>query len=203
MKSNQPPFIGTWVLEHLTFGDHNDALSGDLLEEFQSGRSAGWYWRQVLAAIAASYLREARARSLLVVFAALWIMPAQAWWPFAMWPAAHCAEFVFPWPYSTFLGEGVVVFQSLWAGLAAYTLLYSLTKRNFNLEKVGRGFWIGPLAFTLLTIAIQILSHPLGIATSIRGELKLVSCFLSLIAAAWEIRPRVASESKTLDFSGR
>jgi hypothetical protein len=203
MKSTRPPSIATWVLEHLTFGDRNDALSGDLLEEFQSGRSSGWYWRQVLAAIATSYLREVRTRALVVVFAALWIVPAQTWWSFAMWSAAHCAGFIFPWPYSTFLGAAIVVFQSLWAGLALYVLLYSRVGRNFTLEKVGRGFWIGPLVFTLLTVAIQIMSHPLGIANSSRGALKLVTYFFSLVAAAWGIRSRVAPEAKTIDFPRR
>lgn len=46
-----PPTAATWILKHLLLGEGNEALEGDLLEEFQRGRSASWYWRQVLGAI--------------------------------------------------------------------------------------------------------------------------------------------------------
>jgi hypothetical protein len=52
MKPMPSVALATWMLEHVTFGSPNESLSGDLLEEFQSGRTAGWYWRQALAAIA-------------------------------------------------------------------------------------------------------------------------------------------------------
>ena len=79
MKNIDPPVIATWILEHLTPGHRNDALSGDLLEEFLSGRSANWYWRQVLAAIATASFREVRTHSPLLIFAALWTIFAPAW----------------------------------------------------------------------------------------------------------------------------
>lgn len=51
MKSSQPPALATWLIEHLIPGSRNEALAGDLLEQFGQGRSALWYWRQVLVAI--------------------------------------------------------------------------------------------------------------------------------------------------------
>lgn len=42
--------MGTLVLERL--GPPNDALVGDLAEEYRAGRSPVWYWWQVLVAIA-------------------------------------------------------------------------------------------------------------------------------------------------------
>jgi hypothetical protein len=38
-----PPTIATWMLKHLVWGGRNEALEGDLLEEFQRRRSATWY----------------------------------------------------------------------------------------------------------------------------------------------------------------
>ncbi len=44
MKS-EPPALATWLLEHIRFSNTDEALAGDLLEEFTRGRSAAWYWR--------------------------------------------------------------------------------------------------------------------------------------------------------------
>ncbi len=52
MDNRKPPALATWMLDHLRSRGSNDALSGDLLEAFRIGRSAGWYWYQVIAAIA-------------------------------------------------------------------------------------------------------------------------------------------------------
>jgi hypothetical protein len=48
MRSSQPPIVATWVLTR--FGNGNEVLAGDLVEEYQRGRTAAWYWRQVLGA---------------------------------------------------------------------------------------------------------------------------------------------------------
>src|ERR1700730_17401696 len=41
-------------------GRNIDALSGDLLEQFRERRSSGWFWQQVLIAIAVGVLTEVR-----------------------------------------------------------------------------------------------------------------------------------------------
>ncbi len=35
MNASKPPALATWMLEHLLWGGRNEALAGDLLEEFQ------------------------------------------------------------------------------------------------------------------------------------------------------------------------
>jgi hypothetical protein len=73
-----PPAIATWFLTGLAPSTPDSAL-GDLQEEYESGRSPGWYWRQVLRAIAASTVRQIHAhplemiRAVIVGWAFLWI----------------------------------------------------------------------------------------------------------------------------------
>jgi hypothetical protein len=52
-----PPRLATFLLHRL--GEGNDALAGDLDEEYRAGRSRSWYWRQVCAAIVLGTLRMA------------------------------------------------------------------------------------------------------------------------------------------------
>jgi hypothetical protein len=76
MKPPKPPALATWMLEHLLWGGRNEALAGDLLEEFQRRRSVAWYWRQVFGAILASFSNEVRADWVMVwtiVFTTGWV----------------------------------------------------------------------------------------------------------------------------------
>jgi hypothetical protein len=51
MKEQQPPRVATWLARLLVSGARGESLIGDLVEQYSQGRSWGWYWRQVLAAI--------------------------------------------------------------------------------------------------------------------------------------------------------
>jgi hypothetical protein len=54
MTPTQPPRIATLLLNRFA---PNDPLAGDLDEEYRAGRSAVWYWRQVLTAVLVASLR--------------------------------------------------------------------------------------------------------------------------------------------------
>ena len=56
-----PPAMATWLFEHVVPGNENEALAGDLLEEFHRRGSAAWYWRQVLGAMVAGFSKQLRA----------------------------------------------------------------------------------------------------------------------------------------------
>ena len=51
MSLRQPPALAAWLLDRLGYTRQNAALAGDLLEEYRSGRSPAWFWRQTLMVI--------------------------------------------------------------------------------------------------------------------------------------------------------
>jgi hypothetical protein len=51
MTNAVPPRIATWLLERLGPDYRNESLVGDLFEEYQQGRTRGWYWREAVIAI--------------------------------------------------------------------------------------------------------------------------------------------------------
>ena len=62
MRSTNPPVVATWFLRQLGSGPNNDALLGDLIEQYGQRRSRIWYWRQVFVAIAVSFCAPGRKR---------------------------------------------------------------------------------------------------------------------------------------------
>jgi hypothetical protein len=52
------PSIARWLLQHLGSSPNNDAIMGDIAEQYAQSRSRIWYWRQVITAIATSMLSE-------------------------------------------------------------------------------------------------------------------------------------------------
>lgn len=51
MTRPQPPRLASWLLHHFASGPRRDSLIGDIIEQYQLGRSLTWYRRQVLAAV--------------------------------------------------------------------------------------------------------------------------------------------------------
>jgi hypothetical protein len=60
MSWRRPPILATWLLQHLSDRYRRDELAGDLIEEYQLGRSYGWYWRQTLSALFAAGVNSVR-----------------------------------------------------------------------------------------------------------------------------------------------
>lgn len=56
MNLRKPPALATRLLGLSHWAKQNPSLMGDLLEEYQAGRSSAWYWRQIIRAIAAGFV---------------------------------------------------------------------------------------------------------------------------------------------------
>ena len=63
----RPPVVATWLLLRLATHRSNEALVGDLTEEFQHHPSRLWYWQQALAAVLVSWWEDVRAHKLLTL----------------------------------------------------------------------------------------------------------------------------------------
>src|SRR5438477_11212175 len=79
MIASRPPRLADWLLRRLASGPKQPSLIGDLHEQYQRGRSAAWYWRQTVRAVAASVVWDLRHHPLLavraVVLAYMFLMP--------------------------------------------------------------------------------------------------------------------------------
>jgi signal peptidase I len=54
MKRADPPSLAVWLLLRMAPAYRREALIGDLIEEFRSGRSGAWFWREVMQVVYAT-----------------------------------------------------------------------------------------------------------------------------------------------------
>lgn len=51
MSPRQPPRLAAWLLTRCAITRRGESLLGDLFEEYQTGHTPAWYWRETLVAI--------------------------------------------------------------------------------------------------------------------------------------------------------
>lgn len=161
MRPNDPPRVATWMLEHLTLGRKNEALAGDLLEEFRRGRTAVWYWRQVLLAIVVGFAGELRSQWPAIFYSTLCVIPVPAYSMLAVDKVVDSPFFArrwhLDWPYSTicdqvlFLGSQLIY---IWSALIIYFLLFSLATRTVNLDRLARSLWKSTFIFMAVSVGL-------------------------------------------------
>lgn len=59
MTMREPPRLASWMLQRLVTSARSGPLLGDLFEEYQAGRTPGWYWRETIVALLVFARREA------------------------------------------------------------------------------------------------------------------------------------------------
>jgi hypothetical protein len=205
MRALEPPRLAAWLLEHFVLGNKNEALAGDLLEEFRQRRSVAWYWRQVLGAILVGFLSELRAQWLAVGFEVVCFFGFATVWTCAVsvyevrvflsppfqslghWLISHHdpARAIYEWAISILIAA---VINSV--GLS----LYLAIMRSFSL----RGFSRGLLVSLLVVIVGQLGETFLNRIASTLFLLRIAEFFLpwfsllpffALLLSMWAARP--------------
>ena len=156
MTLSKPPALATWMLEHLVLASDTDALAGDMMEEFNRCGSAGWYWRQVFAAIVVGLSRELCQQWKAAAFALVWtcveLVVMKQWFTSATYRSIH------PWTlrhsapdaYFLFMGAEVLLHLLIvWLGLVVYLALMGFLKA----QRLTRG-QLACLLFIVLEICL-------------------------------------------------
>jgi hypothetical protein len=176
MRRSEPPSLATWMLDHAVPGGRDEGLAGDLLEEFRAGRTEGWYWRQVVSAIAIAFARAVGDNASLLLFSALWSMLAPAWLLIVRRAEErlHVTErfYRMDWPWSMVCDLGLLMMVNLvfiWAGIVVY-LLPDLMHAGRRLRSIARGFaaslrilmlvWVVLIALPKYFLAVEQTSRP-------------------------------------------
>lgn len=147
---SNPPRAAVWLLGHARPGSQNQALTGDLVEKFREGRSHGWFWKQVLIAIAVGVLGEVRRHWPYFSYAI-----AGAAMPAFLWKTVEGSPFflhwwVLPWPWSQLVFE---VSRPALLALAALPVLAAALAIN------GAFRWVGLLRAAMINLAFITLGH--------------------------------------------
>jgi hypothetical protein len=163
MKPMPSVAVATWMLEHLTFGSCDASLSGDLLEELRSGRSAGWYWRQALSAIAVTLIGKSRAYVLPLLFSMGWSMLYPALWPSIL--RTQMAQTLWEWmgerdwPFSTalqFVNGITPAALFVWIGFFVYLTTRNRTPPRLSLFRILVSLSVGLNVLFVATIGVHI-----------------------------------------------
>ncbi|HEY9138068.1 MAG TPA: hypothetical protein VIM67_07320, partial [Terriglobus sp.] len=115
MKLTRSIRAALWLIEHVVGEPYGEAITGDLLEAVQAGRSTGWFWRQTLSALVWMPVARIRTHAVFFLFCLLWGGLYPGWWLLTTkWLLIHPAVgAVFEHaPYGTSLGMLVTVFPA-------------------------------------------------------------------------------------------
>jgi len=217
MKRREPPPIATWLLEHSALAERDDALAGDLEEEFRCGRSTAWYWRQALAALAIGWLKGLNQRGALFLFSVLWAGLAPVWAilidRLQNRSRLHDQVWRMDWPFgdlSRFAVWFLLNLVFLWAGLFLFHIAQAQFKSRISLRPIARSFLRAlsiflPVYFGTFVV-MNLLSFPgphVARTTMLTvGELidlrtwaiaLRVPYFITLLVALWHTRPLAAA----------
>lgn len=222
MRQINPPLLPAWLLEHVTPGGVNDALAGDLLEEFRLGRSRLWFWRQVFAALAIGLLKNLRGHSPLMAYAVLWSMLAPEW-STLIDKIENDANLYGPiyridWPWSTICDIGIWMmlnFAFLWVGNLLYLIPQMWIARSFSVRRIRRSFLLSMATFNAVYVCWSLLMihfessgraidrhtiSPLGEIVDFRMWWMgvRIPCLLTMLCSLWRAAHRSGNRPKGL-----
>ena len=208
MRKAAPPLVAAWLLEHLTIGPRNEALVGDLCEEFRSGRSTGWYWRQVTLAIAVGIYRAIGNYGAAALFALMWSMLAPAWVLIVagveqQWDL-NARFYRMNWPWSTVCDLGALLLADLifiWIGVVLYQVPYLLRRKVGRLRQISRG--VAACIPVLMVVSAALIAMPkyfIALEGSSRPSLGPVSAYAITQLNPPEVRRLAPQEEWSAQF---
>jgi hypothetical protein len=184
----------------------NEALTGDLIEKFREGQTRGWFWRQVLIAVAVSVLGGIRRHWPYFCYAIAGVVLSSFWDAPALTfvPGPHWSDL--PWPWSQLAFE---LSRPALLALAALSILAVglMIQRSFR--------WICLLRTGVINLALITLGHYsfdflLWLLRPVPGEpyytflitpgIVQVALFFKFLVAAWL---GCLSAPNTDDFQGQ
>ncbi len=203
---NKPPRLAMAILMRL--GPREEPLVGDLVEEYTTGRSRLWFWRQALAAVAAGTIRGIRDQPLRTVGAVAlgWAVLGVVFVLFGDWAANGLAKLLWNWNRAVGYGSNVwwpfqitAAFVS-YAGFALSAVVVARLHRG-NPAMLLAYVTSVTIALVAGAVAIEVLTylydrvpvpHPLFYVVSLtlpyhwRSGLLLVPCIMLLCGVAQE-----------------
>jgi hypothetical protein len=195
--------VGSWLLTRLGRGANAEVVAGDLMEAVAAGRSAGWYWRQVIYAIGVAWMSRTRTKVWPLAFSIvwsslLWVLPVQIYWSGPMgslreWllnPSSGVlrASWSFPWPYSMIVDLGlsrIIDWIFVCIGMTIYLTLSRYGKTRMPSTKF-LGAWVLSFAVYLAgRVALMAVeySSAMGQGNFARTHTVAVSLWISLVLA--------------------
>jgi hypothetical protein len=194
MKSSKAPALATWLVEHLLPRGKGEVLAGDLLEQFNQGRSAAWYWRQVLVSLFVIFSKELSILWVAAGFTVIWIsvFAVSLQWLLLL---SHSLPFqaVFSWGV-TLAWPISEVFALMWfTALNVLPLLISLTiylgaMKCLNVRRLLQGLLMGVIVSPLGYITGMLLPVHF-LARSLAGFVVVsIPLFLSLLVSLWAVQ---------------
>lgn len=222
MRRIEPPPLATWLLEHLTPGERDEALAGDLLEDFHSGRSDAWYWRQVVGAVVMALYRSLQERAPLLLFTVVWSMLVPAWTVF-LDRISNNTRILGPlwqmeWPFSALSRFALWMSLNLvflWGGMLVYCLFLTRFFKIPEKRRIRRALAVVPSIFLPIYVATLILMNLFawpGLQIDRRSltpgnemidigtwaNVLRIPYFITLLTALWGVVPRLPRFSSSL-----
>jgi hypothetical protein len=163
------------MLKHFGSGSDNDALIGDLAEQYRVKDSAAWYWRQALGGIVVSFFKEIRGHKRIAARALL-----TGW---GMW--AVYVTLILPLLTPYFLEDSLGLsiqprdpVGTAWSALWASVLIQATRGRSFSFVfAVGLPFVVWTLCGWLVARLHR--EHQTGMVLLFAGSILLMDLLLA------------------------
>jgi hypothetical protein len=197
-EASDPPKSALWLLRRLCPKRNREAITGDLIEKFGEGRSRGWLWRQVVAAILVGASSQFRMLWREICFAAAgaalilrtpWgrIFPLEA----ITNPSMHWSV-RFLWLIAIEITTALIV-------LPLFAVLFRL-RRTFDRANLYRAFFISAMLFAAcdLPAVWWDVIHPINRLQGVWVVPTTVAGFFAALLISARVARRLSSPSNTI-----